>query len=125
MEFCKRVIRKVESGCLADLDSSQTARFAARGAAATYSESSKCDECMMKTVRMNRILELNSFTVDVVNGMAPTMERGTLGLVKQVSACVSFMKEAFTRRVVGCQAFCGMLRFTNITRYLAQYARPF
>ena len=40
----------------------------------------------MKMVRMDRILELNSFTVDVVNGMAPNIERGTLGLVKQVSA---------------------------------------
>ncbi|GKZ76403.1 hypothetical protein AnigIFM56816_006663, partial [Aspergillus niger] len=81
-----RVIRKVESGCLSDLDSSQVARFAAGGAAATYSKSSNCDECMMKMVRMDRILELNSFTVDVVNGMAPNIERRTLELVKQVSA---------------------------------------
>ncbi|GLB06602.1 hypothetical protein AtubIFM57258_001912 [Aspergillus tubingensis] len=86
VEFCTRVIRKVESGCLANLDSSQAAEFTARGAAATYSESSQCDEVMMKMVRMNRILDLNSFTVDIVNGMAPNIERGTLGLVKQVTA---------------------------------------
>ncbi|RAK94351.1 radH flavin-dependent halogenase [Aspergillus costaricaensis CBS 115574] len=86
VEFCTRVIRKVESGCLANLDSSQAAEFTARGAAATYSESSQCDEVMMKVVRMNRILDLNSFTVDIVNGMAPNIERGTLGLVKQVTA---------------------------------------
>jgi hypothetical protein len=41
---------------------------------------------MMKMVRMNRILDLNSFKADVVNGMMPNMERGTLGLVKQVEA---------------------------------------
>ncbi|XRM44975.1 hypothetical protein ABZX51_008076 [Aspergillus tubingensis] len=86
VEFCTRVIRKVESGCLANLDSSQAAEFTARGAAATYSESSQCDEIMMKMVRMNRILDLNNFTVDIVNGMAPNIERGTLGLVKQVTA---------------------------------------
>lgn len=86
VEFCTRVIRKVESGCLANLDSSQAAEFTARGAAATYSESNQCDEVMMKMVRMNRILDLNSFTVDIVNGMAPNIERGTLGLVKHVTA---------------------------------------
>ncbi|KAL4960462.1 NAD(P)/FAD-dependent oxidoreductase [Aspergillus stella-maris] len=68
------------SGCLADLDTSQAeGRWAARGAA-TFSESSQCDEVIMKMVR---ILDLNSFKVDIVNGMAPIMERGTLGPVKQ------------------------------------------
>ncbi|KAL4798680.1 hypothetical protein BDV19DRAFT_396564 [Aspergillus venezuelensis] len=84
VEFCTKVIQKVESGCLADLDTTQAeGKWAARGAAATFSESSQCDEVMMKMVCMNRILDLNSFKVDVVNGMAPVMERGTLGLVKQ------------------------------------------
>ncbi|KAJ5772543.1 FAD/NAD(P)-binding domain-containing protein [Penicillium odoratum] len=86
VEFCTKVIHKVESGCLADLDSTPGAKFTARGAAATFSGSSQCDEVMMKMVRMNRILDLNSFKADIVNGMAPNMERGTLGLVKQVPA---------------------------------------
>ncbi|OJJ68851.1 hypothetical protein ASPBRDRAFT_132455 [Aspergillus brasiliensis CBS 101740] len=82
VEFCTRVIRKVESGCLANLDNSEAGTFTSRGAAGTYSGSSQCDEVMMKMVRMNRILDLNSFTADVVNGMAPNMERGTLGLAR-------------------------------------------
>ncbi|RAH58483.1 hypothetical protein BO85DRAFT_487208 [Aspergillus piperis CBS 112811] len=40
VEFCTRVIRKVESGCLASLDSGPAGRFTARDAATTYSESS-------------------------------------------------------------------------------------
>ncbi|CAI7598924.1 unnamed protein product [Penicillium pancosmium] len=86
VEFCTRVIQKVDSGCLANMDSSSTADFTARGAAATYSDSRHCDEVMMKMVRMNRILDLHSFTADPVNGMMPNVERGTLGLVKQVPA---------------------------------------
>lgn len=36
--------------------------------------------------RIHRIMDLNSFTADIVNGMAPHIERGTLGLVLQFTA---------------------------------------
>jgi hypothetical protein len=51
-----------------------------RGAAAPPGASKQSDSAMMKMLRLNRVLNLETFVGDVINGMAPIIERGYLGL---------------------------------------------
>ncbi|CEJ93503.1 hypothetical protein VHEMI09085 [[Torrubiella] hemipterigena] len=80
IEFCTSVIEKIESGCLAGLGPGENAPGGERGCITTLSPSQHCDETMMKIVRLNRVLDLDTFAVDVIHGMAPNMQRGNLGL---------------------------------------------
>ncbi|PYH94121.1 FAD/NAD(P)-binding domain-containing protein [Aspergillus ellipticus CBS 707.79] len=82
IEFCTAVIEKVEGGCFKDRVLSDDKPGAERGAAADVEEDKQCDETLMKLVRMNRVLDIDNFKVDVVNGMAPNVKRGSLGLVR-------------------------------------------
>lgn len=44
------------------------------------STDSRVDATIMKIVRIHRVQNLDLFAQDVINGMAPNMERGQLGL---------------------------------------------
>ena len=85
VDFCTSVIEKVESGCLSDL-ALENKPGAERGAAPPPGADDRCDATIMKIVRTNRVLDLDHFAVDVVNGMAPSMKRGHLGLVMASAA---------------------------------------
>lgn len=51
------------------------------------SADSRVDATIMKIVRIHRVQNLDLFAQDVINGMAPNMQRGQLGL-KLVAAAV-------------------------------------
>jgi hypothetical protein len=47
------------------------------------------DDIMLKVARLNRVISFSEdFTTDVINGMAPNMCRGALGLVRLLSVPV-------------------------------------
>ncbi|GAW21128.1 hypothetical protein ANO14919_106450 [Xylariales sp. No.14919] len=84
VNFCTSVISKVDGGCLSDLDVDKEKK---RGAAVTVLgkgsgkvAGDRVDATIMKIVRIHRIQNLDLFARDVINGMAPIMERGNLGL---------------------------------------------
>ncbi|KAI3336416.1 FAD/NAD(P)-binding domain-containing protein [Xylariaceae sp. AK1471] len=85
VNFCTNVISKIESGCLAN---SAYDEKGVRGAAAPAGEDRKddrVDSTIMKIVRIHRVLDLDLFAQDVINGMAPNMKRSQLGLVSAAS----------------------------------------
>jgi hypothetical protein len=90
VEFCTRVIAKVEEGgCLSTLALDENLPGSELGAAAPAGATrtdDRVDAAMMKIVRIHRVLDLQNFSADVVNGMAPSMDRGHLGLVMATSA---------------------------------------
>ncbi|TRX90429.1 hypothetical protein FHL15_008598 [Xylaria flabelliformis] len=82
--FCTSVISKVDGGCLSDLDVDKEGQ---RGAAVTVHGKGngkvvdeRVDATIMKIVRIHRVQNLDLFAQDVINGMAPNMRRGELGL---------------------------------------------
>ncbi|KAF2970807.1 hypothetical protein GQX73_g2832 [Xylaria multiplex] len=80
VNFCTNIISKVDGGCLSDLDYDKNG---ARGAAVTMhgkGGDGRADETIMKIVRMHRVQNLDLFAQDIINGMAPNMQRGQLGL---------------------------------------------
>lgn len=85
VNFCTNVIAKVENGSItSSLD--ETKPGGERGAAAPAGGDDVCDAAIMKIVRVHRVLDLDNFKADVINGMAPSMERGHLGLVMVTAA---------------------------------------
>ncbi|KAI5456848.1 hypothetical protein BGZ63DRAFT_365921 [Mariannaea sp. PMI_226] len=80
VNFCTSVISKVQSGCLSSLTLDEKHPGGERGAAAPAGASDQGDAAIMKMVRLHRILDLDSFAADVINGMAPKLKRGFLGL---------------------------------------------
>ncbi|KJZ71898.1 hypothetical protein HIM_08743 [Hirsutella minnesotensis 3608] len=82
VEFCTSFIAKVDSGCLSDFTLSENAPGGKRGAAAPAAADDVCDAMMMKIVRMNRVLDLDNFAADMINGMTSRIKRGHLGLIK-------------------------------------------
>lgn len=85
MDFCTSVIAKVENGgCLSNLDLQENKPGGEAQVAALAHptrEDPRVDAAMMRIVRIHRVLDLDNFAVDVINGMAPSMKRGRLGLV--------------------------------------------
>jgi hypothetical protein len=87
VNFCTNVISKIENGSLStlpqvDLDDDKPG--GERGAAAPAGAARKderVDQAIMKIVKIHRVLDLDSFAADVIDGMAPKMTRGGLGLV--------------------------------------------
>lgn len=83
VDFCTNVIAKIDNGCLSTLDVEKNEPSDGRGAAApagaTRSDE-RVDTAIMKIVRIHRVLDLETFSADVVNGMVPIMSRGQLGL---------------------------------------------
>ncbi|KAI1185721.1 hypothetical protein F5B17DRAFT_445476 [Nemania serpens] len=80
VNFCTNIIAKVDGGCLSELDIDKEGH---RGAAVRVhgnSTDSRVDATIMKIVRIHRVQNLDLFAQDVINGMAPNMERGQLGL---------------------------------------------
>ena len=86
VDFCTSVIDKVESGCLSDMALEENKPGAERGAAAPPGAIDVSDATIMKIVRTHRVMDLDHFAGDVVNGMAPSMERGHLGLLATAAA---------------------------------------
>lgn len=90
VDFCTSVIAKVENGgCLSTLDLQENkpggdAQVAAQ--AHPVREDPRVDAAIMRIVRIHRVLDLDNFAVDVINGMAPSMNRGQLGLVTATAA---------------------------------------
>ncbi|KAJ5834675.1 FAD/NAD(P)-binding domain-containing protein [Penicillium robsamsonii] len=89
VDFCTKVIAKVEEGgCLSTLALEEDNRGSELGAAAPAGASRTDDRvnaAIMKIVRIHRVLDLKNFSADVINGMAPSMDRGHLGLVTATS----------------------------------------
>lgn len=54
--------------------------------AGTSRTDDRVDAAIMKIVQIHRVLDLQNFSVDVIDGMAPSMNRGRLGLVMAASA---------------------------------------
>jgi hypothetical protein len=90
VDFCTKVIAKVEEGgCLSTLALDENKPGSEVGAAApagTTRTDDRVDAAIMKIVRIHRVLDLQNFSADVINGMAPSMDRGHLGLVMATSA---------------------------------------
>lgn len=71
-------------GCLSTLDLQEDKPGGEKQAAALAHparEDSRVDAAVMRIVRIHRVLDLDNVAVDVINGMAPSMNRGGLGLV--------------------------------------------
>ena len=81
INFCSNVIAKVESSSRSNATCDDTNPVDDRGAAAPAGGDERCDAAIMGIVRTNRVLDLDDFAGDVINGMAPNMERDHLGLV--------------------------------------------
>ncbi|TGJ86279.1 hypothetical protein E0Z10_g2483 [Xylaria hypoxylon] len=80
VDFCTNIISKVEGGCLSNFDYDKDGE---RGAAVTMhgkGGDGRADATIMKIVRIHRVQNLDLFAQDVINGMAPNMQRGQLGL---------------------------------------------
>lgn len=86
VNFCTSVIAKVESGCLSNSALDENKPGGERGAAAPAGADERCDATIMKIVRTHRVLDLDNFAADVINGMAPNMKRDHLGLVMAAAA---------------------------------------
>jgi hypothetical protein len=83
IDFCTNVIAKIDKGCLSTLAVDDKEPHIERGAAAPAGAArtdERVDTTIMKIVRIHRVLDLKTFTADVVNGMVPIMTRGKLGL---------------------------------------------
>jgi hypothetical protein len=83
VDFCTDVIAKVDKGCLSTLAAEKEEPGNERGAAAPAGAArtdERVDTTIMKIVRMHRVLDLETFSADVINGMVPIVSRGKLGL---------------------------------------------
>ncbi|KAJ5153824.1 FAD/NAD(P)-binding domain-containing protein, partial [Penicillium coprophilum] len=89
VDFCTKLIAKVEeSGCLSTLGVEKNEPGSELGAAAPAGASrtdDRVDAAIMKIVQIHRVLDLKNFSADVINGMAPSMDRGHFGLVMTTS----------------------------------------
>lgn len=85
VDFCTKVIAKVEN-VKNPSSFDETKPGGARAAIAPAGESDVCNEAIRKILRTNRVMDLDTFKADVINGMAPNMERGHLGLVMATAA---------------------------------------
>ncbi|KAJ5504743.1 FAD/NAD(P)-binding domain-containing protein [Penicillium fimorum] len=89
VDFCTKVIVKVEEGgCLSTLALEKDKPGSELGAAALAGASRTDDRvnaAIIKIVRIHRVLDLKNFSVNVINGMAPSMDRGHLGLIMATS----------------------------------------
>lgn len=82
IDFCTTVLAKVENNGsnTSNSDEMMKPKGGERGAAAPAAGDDACDTAIMKIVRTHRVLDLDHFKTDVINGMKPIMERGRLGL---------------------------------------------